>query len=176
VYELASKQEAFERTSTGIAAPMKTEGTKLMKHVLAGLLASTLLVLCVSCQQPAGPANAPHGAGTADEPQGGKDPAALGRPKMPVADAVRQRWLKDRSYYAFLEIADAELDPFFPGATMQDVEKALGPPTCKGPDCYPNFTERHWIYDTKRNLPAASHAILLFDERGVLQSLEWVSE
>ena len=146
-----------------------------MTQVVAALLTLALLGLCVSCQQPTGPVNVPSAAGT-PAPQGDKEPAARARGKMPVADTVRQRWMKDRSYYAFLEIVDAELDPFFPGATMQDVEKALGPPACKGPGCYPNFTERHWIYNTERNLPAGNHAILLFDERGMLQSIDWVSE
>ena len=104
--------------------------------------------------------------------------SAVPRPGVePVAESVRQRWLKDRSYYAFIEIVDAELDPDFqPGATTQDVERALGPASCAGRDCYPNFTERNWLYDTDRKVLAGNHAIFTFDEKGVLKSIDWVSE
>jgi hypothetical protein len=108
-------------------------------------------------------------SGRGAEPQG-RQPSA-------VAEAARQRWIKDRSYYAFLEIVDAELDPYsHPATRMQDVERALGPPACAGPGCYPNFTEWQWLYDTNRQIVAGNHAILTFDELGVLTSIDWVSE
>jgi hypothetical protein len=94
-----------------------------------------------------------------------------------VEESVRQRWSRDRSYYAFLEIID-QLDPNFRNSapTMKDIELAVGPPTCAGPGCYPTFTKRDWLYDTERSIPAGSKAILSFDEHDVLKSIDWVSE
>jgi hypothetical protein len=132
-----------------------------------------LLPLLASCQQTE--QKAPEGESTSTPTS--TESAVPRRGVEPVAESVRQRWLKDRSYYAFVEIVDSELDPdFLPGATKQDVERALGPASCAGRDCYPNFTERNWLYDTERKILAANHAIFTFDEKGVLKSIDWVSE
>jgi len=94
-----------------------------------------------------------------------------------IEESVRLRWSKDHWYYAFLEIID-QLDPNFRNTapTMNDVKQAVGPPTCAGPGCYPNFTKRDWLYDTDRKIPAGNMAILSFDEHDMLKSIDWVSE
>lgn len=108
-------------------------------------------------------------------------PAALPqesrRGTIEVDENVRRKWIEQRSYYAFLEIVDAQLDPEWRfGATMDDVRRHLGPPSCAGPDCYPNFGPRNWLYETERHVLAANKAILTFDQKSVLRSIDWVSE
>ena len=129
------------------------------------LAIAALLALGPSCQ------GQEQGKGTPDAAT--TEPLVTG---VESAEDVRQRWLKSRSYYAFQELID-ELDPNFrTPPTMKEVEQTLGPPTCAGPECYPNFTKRHWLYETDRKIPAGGKAILSFDENDVLKSIDWVSE
>ncbi len=94
-----------------------------------------------------------------------------------VSDEVRRRWFEQRSYYAFIEIVDAQLDPDMrPGATMDDVRRELGAPSCAGPGCYPKFGPGNWLYVTERRILSANKAILTFDGKSVLTSIDWVSE
>jgi hypothetical protein len=113
----------------------------------------------------------------AAQPRAAAQPPALRRGTVGVDDDVRRRWVEHWSYYAFLEIVDAQLDPDWrPGATMDDVRRELGPPTCSGPGCYPNFGPRDWYYETERRVLAGNKAILTFDDKSVLMSIDWVSE
>jgi hypothetical protein len=129
-----------------------------MNGGIRAVVVSTALVSLAVAAQPA-------------EPQG------LRRGTVAVDDDVRRRWAEHRSYYAFLEIVDAQVDPDWrPGATMDDVRRELGPPSCGGPGCYPNFGPGHWLYVTERRILAGNKAILTFDERSVLTSIDWVSE
>ena len=141
----------------------------ISKFAIAGFLA-----LGTSCQGQE-PGKGSPGAATTSPLVTGTDSAVHMSDSISAED-VRQRWLKDRSYYAFQELVD-ELDPNFRAPpTMKEVEQSLGRPTCAGPECYPNFTARHWLYETDRKIPAGGKAILLFDENDVLKSIDWVSE
>ena len=141
------------------------------------LVALGLLALSFSCERH--DQTDPHLESTVKREQSlnEKNRAVQAEASITVEESVRQRWFKDRSYYAILEIID-QLDPNFRNTapTMKDVELAVGPPTCSGPGCYPTFTKRDWLYDTDRRIPAGSKAILSFDDHDVLKSIDWVSE
>ena len=146
--------------------------TEMMRGVakVGILLAVVLFPSCGRSEQ-----KAPDAARTQGAPA--VDSAIIPSQSDPTRETVRQRWFKEHSYYAFIEIVDSELDPAWrPAVTMKDVERALGPPTCAGPDCYPHFTKRDWIYETNRSFPAGDKAIFKFDEHSVLKSIDWVSE
>jgi hypothetical protein len=136
-----------------------------------------LLALSFSCQRHEQTASDSVSIRGTKRSSDGGDRAAHTQDSITVEESVRQRWFKNRSYYAFVEIVDG-LDPNFRSSapTMKDIEQALGPPTCAGLDCYPNFTKRDWLYDTDRKIPAGSKAILSFDDHDVLKSIDWVSE
>jgi len=91
------------------------------------------------------------------------------------APEVFQRWARDHSYYALLEIVDAFIDPRSHHATKADVRKYLG----KGYDdtgAYPNSGPNRWVYTSSRLVPYGSYLLIEFDDHQSVKAIDWVSE
>ncbi len=88
---------------------------------------------------------------------------------------VFQRWTKDHSYYALLEIVDAYIDPRTHKATKADVRRYIG----KGDDTkgyYPNSGPNLWVFPSSRRVPYGSYLIIEFDSHQKVKKVDWVSE
>ncbi len=94
--------------------------------------------------------------------------------KNPVSAEVYERWRKDNSYYALIEIIDVHLDrPDWSRATKQDVLKHLGKPNWQTINQDP---EREWGYQGMRHVPYQNKAIFEFNDQGELIEIYWLSE
>jgi len=79
-------------------------------------------------------------------------------------------WRDQRSYYALLELIEGVIQPEVGLIRKQDVRELLGDaPTY-------NENARTLEYAGERPLPYGSHAVIEFDERDTVETVEWVSE
>lgn len=90
----------------------------------------------------------------------------------PVHEAHLALWRNNRSYYALLELVEGVIEPQLGRMRRQDIEELLG----KGNPDYPNSNGRLLEYVGTRHIPAGAHLLVAFDEKDIVQSVEWVSE
>ena len=82
---------------------------------------------------------------------------------------ARERWFRERSYYALVELVDTQLELQPRDATF--VRQLLGDPS----DDW-RTSELCWLYASSRAVPWGSYLLIHFDEDGNVTSLEWASE
>jgi hypothetical protein len=64
------------------------------------------------------------------------------------------------------------IEPGIGRLSRADIEQLLG----KGDPDYPNSQGRMLHYAGYRHIPAGSHVLIEFDEKGIVKDLGWVSE
>ncbi|HEY8751381.1 MAG TPA: hypothetical protein VIM11_25600 [Tepidisphaeraceae bacterium] len=89
-----------------------------------------------------------------------------------VSREVLKRWAREHSYYALLEIVEAEIKPEIGTVRREDIRKLLGEPDAT----YPHSGTSAWVYPSERFVPMQSYLLLLFDDRGVVTGYDWLSE
>ena len=90
----------------------------------------------------------------------------------PDNNAHLKLWRDLRSYYALLAIAEGIIEPEVGRIRRQDVQELLG----KGSPDYPGSQGRTLEYAGNRHLPMGEHLLIHFDEKDVVDRLDWVSE
>ena len=94
--------------------------------------------------------------------------------KNRISAEVYERWRKDNSYYALIEIIDAHLDrPDWSRATKQDVLRHLGKPNW---GTIKQDPEREWAYQGMRHEPYQNKVIFRFNDEDELIETYWLSE
>jgi len=90
----------------------------------------------------------------------------------PTHAAHLKMWRDSRSYYALLELVEGIIEPEIGRMRRNDIRELLG----EGSPDYPGSNGRLLEYAGERQLPVGSHLIIGFDEKDVVDTIEWVSE